>query len=152
MTEFKIGREVYYDTAGKLLEDSNIFYVYCKTPTIFMSSQRVHEEQRRFHKKFFTELKRDIDIRYVFSLPYVEEDILNVAKKDKREALSILKEWKDVSKSSRIKLKFIEEKNPFSFLVYDKKTVFLAVYPNNKRGIIIFDNKEVPFFREYIKI
>lgn len=115
-----------------------------------MSSQRVHEEQRRFYQIFLEVLKRDIDIRYVFSLSFVKEDILNVAKKSRGEALSILDEWNEVSENPRIQLRFIEEKNPFSFLVYDEKTIFLALYPDkNRRGIIIFDNKEVPFFREF---
>ena len=150
MAEFRVGREAYYDMAGKFLKDSRIFYVYCKTPSIFMSSQRVHEEQKRFYQIFLKALKRDIDIRYVFSLSLVKEDILNVARKDKREGLSILDEWNEVSENPKIQLRFIEDKNPFSFLVYDEKTIFLAVYPDkNKRGIIIFDNKEVPFFREF---
>lgn len=150
MAEFRIGREAYYDMAREFLKGSGIFYVYCKTPTIFMSSQRVYEEQRRFYQIFLEALKRDIDIKYVFSLSFVKEDILNMAKKDRQEALSILDEWNEVSENPKVQLRFIEGKNPFSFLVYDKKTIFLALYPDrNKRGIIIFDNKEVPFFREF---
>ncbi len=136
--------------AGNFLKDSRIFYVYCKTPSIFMSSQRVYEEQKRFYQIFLEALKRDIDIRYVFSLSFVKEDILDVAGKGRQEALSILGEWNEVSENPKIQLRFIEGKNPFSFLVYDEKTISLALYPDrNKRGIIIFDNKEVPFFREF---
>jgi hypothetical protein len=133
MAEFMVGREAYYNIAEKLLKDSRIFYVYCKTPTIFMSSQRVYEEQRRFYQTFLEVLKRDIDIKYVFSLPLVKDDILDVAKKNRQEALSILDEWNEVSENPKIQLRFIEEKNPFSFLVYDEKTIFLAVYPDKNK-------------------
>jgi hypothetical protein len=150
MAKYMDGRESYYGMAGELLKGSKIFYVYCKTPTIFMSSQRAYESQRKFYEIFQDMLKKDIDIRYVFSLPLVKEDILAVARKDRQEALTILDEWAKTLENQKIKLKFIDEKNPYSFLVYDDKTIFLAIYPNKeKRGIIVFDNKEVPFFREF---
>lgn len=149
MAQFLKGNKAYYEMAAMLLKGSKVFRVYCKTPTIFMSSQRVTAEQKAFYETFKKELQRDIDVRYVFSLPYVQEDILQVAKKDKNEALSILKEWESVSMNPKIGLRFVEERNPFSFLVFDKKAVFLAVYPNKERGVIVFDNEEVPFFREF---
>lgn len=148
MAEFISGRKSYYEKAGEFLKDSGKFYVYCKTPTIFMSSQRVHEEQRKFFEIFNEVIKKNVDIRYVFSLPLVKEDVLAVAKKDRQEAMSILDEWDRMLENEKVKLRFTEEKNPYSFLVYDNKTIFLAIYPNKERGIIIFDNKEVPFFRD----
>jgi hypothetical protein len=149
MAEFMEGPESYYNKAGEFLKGSSIFYVICKTPTIFMSTGRVYDEQKNFYNLFQESLKRDIDVRYVFSLPLVKEDILAVAKKDKAEALSILDEWSMTVDNPKIKLRFIKERPQYSFLVYDEKTIFLALYPKkDKRGIIIFDNREVPFFRE----
>lgn len=145
------GPKAYYEEATRLLKTSKTFICLAKTPTAFLSSQREKPWQLEFYNEFKNaiENRKDIKIRYVFSLPLTKEEVLKTAQHDKKQALADLNSWLILSKDSRIDFRTLDYTAPFSFIIGDNETALLMIYPNGDRACLVLKNKEVPYYLEY---
>ena len=84
----------------------------------------------------------------MFSLPLTKEELLNIAKTDKKQALQDLKDWEAFSHNPKIDLRYIESRNPFSCVIGNEYTAVLMVYPNGERGCMVVLNQALPFYTE----
>jgi hypothetical protein len=148
MIKFLKGSDKYYIEAMKCLEKSKMICCLAKTPTAFLSSQREKPWQMKFYNALTSILKnrKDIKIRYIFSLPLTKEELL---KEDKNTALKDLEEWKMLANDSRIDFRYIDFIAPFSCFISDNHTLLLLIYPNKERACLVLSNKEVSFYKEY---
>ncbi len=148
-TVFIRGHHAYYKEAKKILEESKIFKVLAKTPSLFLSSQIARPYQKEYYDSLINAIKnREIRIKYLFSLPLTREEIIKIASTSIDQAVRDLNSWLRYSKNEKIKLKYISFKNPFSCVIGDSKTAVLMVYPNGGRGCLVLPNETVPFYNE----
>ncbi|MFQ5648192.1 MAG: hypothetical protein ACE5FW_03060 [Candidatus Aenigmatarchaeota archaeon] len=146
---FTKGKEAYYNEAAKILESSSTFKALAKTPTLFISSQRRLPHQKAYYKKLMEAIESGgVAMEYIFSLPLTQEEILNIASSDQRQALSDLGAWDKFSNHPKIDLRYMEGRNPFSCVIGDKHTAVLFVYPGGERGCMTVLNERVPFYME----
>jgi hypothetical protein len=146
---FDRGMNAYYLRAKEILEESKVFKVLAKTPSLFLVSQRLYDYQRLYFDKLVERLQNDdILIQYVFSLPLTRKELLEIGKKNIQDALKSLEEWRKYSNHQKIDLRYVKRVNPFSCCIGDKKTTVLLVYPSGERAAITFYNEENPYYME----
>lgn len=149
--KFLRGPAAFYAEATRILDASPTFWCIAKTPTALLSTQREHAWKLAFFEHFENALehRNDLVIKYIFSLPLTQQEILASAKADSGQAHRDLDRWLRLSKDPRIELRTIPWAAPFSCIIGDAETALLLVYPNQERACLVTDNAEVPFYREY---
>ncbi len=132
----------YYLEAKRILKNSKTLKVVAKTPTLFITSQRKKDYQKKYYDELMRSLKRNIRIEYLFSLPFTTEELLS---EDKKTAFKDLSEWSAFSKHPKINIRFLKTRNPFSCVIGDRETAVLIVYANGKRGCLTVSNNVTAF-------
>lgn len=101
-TVFIRGHHAYYKEAKKILEESKIFKVLAKTPSLFLSSQIVKTYQKEYYDSLINAIKnRKIRIKYLFSLPLTREEIIKIASTSIDQAVRDLNSWLRNSKNKK---------------------------------------------------
>jgi len=146
---FRKGRNWYYDEATKIVQKTKTFKILAKTPTLFLSSQRIFDYQKKYYTTLMKRIeKSDVHIQYLFSLPFTKDEIINRARKDMTTTVSDLEKWLSFSNHKYINLRYIEAHNTFSCVIGDTNTAVLMIYPSGERGCIVVSNDSVPFYTE----
>jgi hypothetical protein len=139
------GPEAYYLLAKEILEESSLFKVIAKTPTLFLTSQMIHDYQKSYLSSLLKALRDgQTFFEYLFSLLLTKEELLRM---NSEEALQSIEIWRKYSTHPRIDLRYINDVNPFSCCIGDKRTVVL--WPYGERAAIIYENQENPLYLEH---
>lgn len=143
--EYREGNEAYYLESKKNLKSTKIsFEVVAKTPSLLFPA--VTDYQQEYYNTLIERIDEcQISIKYLFSLPFTEEEILQISKRNPQQALSVLSQWQKYSNGyPKIELRYFRMKNSSSFCVGDKETTVLVLEP--QRGAKTFENTEDPRF------
>lgn len=139
--KFREGNEAYYLESGKNLENTQIFWgVVAKTPTLIFPP--VKDYQQKYYDILIKRIEEgNVSMKYLFSLEYTEQEILQISKQDPQQALGILSQWQKYSHNyPNLDLRYFKMKNSSSFCMGDSRTTVLVTEP--KRACLILDESE----------
>lgn len=142
---FKKGNAAYYTESTRILRYSKTLKVIAKTPTLFITSQRKKSYQMKYYKELLRSLKKEIRIKYLFSLPLTYKELLT---ENKKISFNDIDAWNIFSKHPKIDLRFIEYRNAFSCVIGDNEAAVLLTFQNGQRGCIVIRNSYVPFYAQ----
>lgn len=143
------GDGAYYLEAKKILENTkNFFGVVAKTPSLFFPP--VKDYQLEYYNTLIKRIDEgQVSMKYMFSLPYTEEEIVRISRQNPQQALDVLSQWQKYSNGyPKIDLRYFRMKNSVSFCVGDKETTALISTP--KRGAATFENTEEPKYQNFL--